>query len=171
MIFPPESIHEFRRELTLKMDSGTLSKADAFRQSLAVDPHDPAALRYLALTAEENGDLALAEQLGRRFVEANPLSHEGYALLGRLYAKSTPPLSLAYTLLSARILHYDPEELSDPEREVPDVPLTPPTSRKRSPANWNLTASSTNSSSPASMRSRLRWSTASWRAAPLAPPC
>ena len=53
MIFPPESVYEFRRELADKMDSGALTDAEAFRQALAVDPHDPAATRFLALTAED----------------------------------------------------------------------------------------------------------------------
>ena len=32
MIFPPESIHEFRRDLLAKMTSGALSEAEACRQ-------------------------------------------------------------------------------------------------------------------------------------------
>jgi len=58
MIFPPESILELRRELAAKMESGALTEAEAFRQALAVDPNDPAALRFHALTAEETGDRA-----------------------------------------------------------------------------------------------------------------
>ena len=53
MIFPPESIYEFRGELVAKMESGELSDAEAFRQALAVDPHDPAATRLLAFAAEK----------------------------------------------------------------------------------------------------------------------
>ena len=74
MIFPPESVYEFRRELADKMESGELSDAEAFRQALAVDPHDPVASRVLAFLAEEAGDREQAAQLARRAIEANPTS-------------------------------------------------------------------------------------------------
>jgi len=83
MIFPPESIDEFRRELLAKMNSGALSEAEAYRQALAVDPNDPVAISALASAAEKDGDLPLAVQLAHRFIQADPLSHEGYAMLGR----------------------------------------------------------------------------------------
>src|ERR1039457_2389485 len=124
MIFPPESVHEFRRELAVKMASGALSDAEAFRQALAVDPHDPAATRFIALTAEKDGDRALAAQLAHRFIEAEPTSHEGYALLGRVL--SDPPLAAAYLLLGIKKLHFDPEarEKLGPI-DLPDPPLVP----------------------------------------------
>jgi hypothetical protein len=112
MIFPPESIYEFRRELANKMASGALSEAEAFRQALAVDPHDPAAARFVALSAEKDGDPALAAQLGHRFIEADPISHEGYLLLGRVLPD--PPLAAAYAALGNRKLHFDPEALVEP---------------------------------------------------------
>src|ERR1039457_3804200 len=122
MIFPPESVHEFRRELAVKMASGALSDAEAFRQALAVDPHDPAATRFIALTAEKDGDRALAAQLAHRFIEAEPTSHEGYALLGRVL--SDPPLAAAYLLLGIKKLRFDPEAR---ERLGPiDLPDPPP---------------------------------------------
>ena len=70
MIFPPESVYEFRRELVAKMESGALSDAEAFRQALTVDPHDPAATRYLALFAEKSGDREQTVQLAHRAIEA-----------------------------------------------------------------------------------------------------
>ena len=69
MIFPPESVHEFRTELANKMNAGSIDDAEAFRQALAVDPHDPAALRFLALSAEEEGDRPLAVKRLLRAVE------------------------------------------------------------------------------------------------------
>jgi hypothetical protein len=107
MIFPPESIQEFRQELANKMNAGTLEEREGFRQALAVDPHDPAALSFLALSAEEDGDLPLAAQLALRWVEANPVSHEGYALLGRVLPDA--PLAAAYAALGKEKLHFDPE--------------------------------------------------------------
>ena len=107
MIFPPESVYEFRRELVAKMESGALSDAEAFRQALAVDPHDPAATRYLALFAEKSGDREQAAQLAHRAIEANPTSHECYLLLGRVL--SDPPLAAAYSALGKEKLHFDPE--------------------------------------------------------------
>jgi hypothetical protein len=122
MIFPPESIHEFRRELALKMDSGALTDAEAFRQALAVDPHDPAASRFLALAAETDGYLALAAQLAHRFIEANPISHEGYLLLGRVLPD--PALAAAYTALGKQKLHFDPEAQAN--LESGDLPAPTP---------------------------------------------
>jgi hypothetical protein len=107
MIFPPESIYEFRRELAVKMASGELTNAEAFRQALAVDPHDPAATRFLALATEKEGDPALAAQLAHRFIEANPISHEGYLLLARVLPD--PALAAAYAALGKQKLHFDPE--------------------------------------------------------------
>jgi hypothetical protein len=125
MIFPPESVYEFRRELAAKMATGALTKAEAYRQALAVDPHDPVATGFLALTAEEEGDLTRAAQLARRFTEANPISHEGYALLGRVLPRG--PLAIAYLALSIKKLHFDPE--AGPRMasaHVPDPPLVLP---------------------------------------------
>jgi hypothetical protein len=124
MIFPPESIYEFRRELAAKMASGALSDAEAFRQALAVDPHDPAATRFLALAAETDGDLTLAAQLAHRFIEANPVSHEGYLLLGRVLADR--PLAAAYAALGTEKLHFDPDALAELEPAgLPDPPAAP----------------------------------------------
>src|ERR1039458_6474651 len=112
MIFPPESIYEFRRELAAKMATGALTNAAAYRQALAVDPHDPVATGFLALTAEKDGDLTLAAQLAHRFIQADPLSHEGYALLGRVLPRG--PLATAYLALSIKKLHFDPERCPRP---------------------------------------------------------
>ena len=125
MIFPPESVYELRRELAAKMASGALSDAEAYRQALAVDPHDPVATRFLALTAEKDGDPTLAAQLAHRFIQADPLSHEGYALLGRVLPRG--PLAIAYLALSIKKLHFDPE--AGPRlasANVPDPPLVLP---------------------------------------------
>src|ERR1035437_7616328 len=122
MIFPPESVYEFRRELAVKMASGALSDAEAFRQALAVDPHDPAATLFLALAAEKDADRTLAVQLAHRFIEANPVSHEGYLLLGRVL--SARPLAAAYGVLGTKKLHLDPEaEGNLAHNDLPDSPL------------------------------------------------
>src|ERR1022692_2791786 len=128
MIFPPESVYDFRRELAAKMANGALSDAEAFRQALAVDPHDPAATRFLALTAEKDGEPALAAQLAHRFIEAEPTSHEGYLLLGRVLPDA--PLAAAYGILGIKKLHFDPEarerlgpiDLPDPPAVLVDEP-------------------------------------------------
>ncbi len=124
MIFPPESVYEFRRDLVAKMASGILTDAEAFRQSLAVDPHDPAATRFLALTAEKDGDLPLAAQLAHRFIEADPVSYEGYLLLGRVLADR--PLAAAYGALAVEKLHFDPEaEAKLASAGLPEPPAAP----------------------------------------------
>jgi hypothetical protein len=103
------------------MESGALTDAEAFRQALAVDPHDPAATRFLALAAETGGDPTLAAQLGHRFIEANPVSHEGYLLLGRVLPD--PALAAAYAALGKQKLHFDPEAQANlhPD-DVPEAP-------------------------------------------------
>ena len=122
MIFPPESIYELRRELAAKMDAGTLTEADAFRQALAVDPNDPPALRFHAFTAEEAGDFPLAAQLGHRFLLANPTSHEAYLLLGRVLPDA--PLAAAYAALGKLKLHFDPEARAELEAGALPAPAT-----------------------------------------------
>jgi hypothetical protein len=125
MIFPPESVYELRRELAAKMATGAVSKAEAYRQELAVDPHDPVATGFLALTAEKDGDLTLAAQLARRFIEANPISHEGYMLLGRVLPRG--PLATACLALGIKKLHFDPEAKERlASANVPDPPLVIP---------------------------------------------
>ncbi len=111
MIFPPESVYEFRRELTDKMDAGELSDAEAFRQALAVDPHDPMAATGLAFLTEKSGNRDQAAQFAHRAIEANPTSHECYLLLGRVL--SDPPLAAAYAALGKEKLHFDPEAESE----------------------------------------------------------
>src|SRR6516165_1284208 len=105
MIFSPESIYELGRGLADKMESGKLTEAEVFRQALAVDPNDPAALRFHTFMAEEAGDKAAAAQYGRRFILANPTSHEGYLLLGRVLPD--PALAAAYRALGEEKLHFD----------------------------------------------------------------
>ena len=122
MIFPTESIYELRRELAVKMKSGEITAAELFRQALAVDPNDPAALRFHALAAEEAGDRAAAEQYGRRFILSDPTSHEGYLLLGRVLAD--PALAAAYRALGEEKLHFDPE--ASQTYEPAPAPLAPP---------------------------------------------
>lgn len=124
MIFPPESVLEFRRELAAKSADGDLSEAEGCRQALAVDPHDPAATRFLAFTAEENGDYPLAVQLAHRCIEADPVSHEGYLLLGRVLAGL--PLGAAYAALGKKKLHFDREAQAELEPgDLPEPPLAP----------------------------------------------
>jgi hypothetical protein len=107
MIFPPESICELRQDLAARMEAGELSEAEVFRRTLAVDPNDPAALRFHAFMAEEAGDRASAERFGRRFLLSNPVSHEGYLLLGRVVVD--PSEAGAYRALGEDKLHFDPE--------------------------------------------------------------
>ena len=122
MIFPPESVHEFRHELAQKMDAGTLDPAEGYRQALTVDPNDPGSLRSLALIAEEQGDREAAADYARRAIRAHPVSHEGYLVLGRVLPDA--PLAAAYAALGKQKLHFDPEAeaVMDPA-ELPASPV------------------------------------------------
>ena len=113
MIFPPESIFELRDELAKKVDAGEITKLDAYRQALAVDPADPIALRFLADDAEHSGNRAEALNLAERLLLANPLSHEGYLAVGRLLEDAS--LGAAYAALGEEKLHYDPESAAEYE--------------------------------------------------------
>src|SRR3954451_18745037 len=115
MIFPPESVYEFRQELAEKMDAGTLDAAEGFRQALAVDPNDPGSLRSLALISEDAGDREAAADYARRAIRAHPLSHEGYLVLGRVLPE--PALAAAYAALGKLKLHFDPEAESRADLE------------------------------------------------------
>jgi hypothetical protein len=131
MIFPPESVYEFRSELQAKLEAGELTPAAAYQQALSVDPNDPLALRHLALLAEEKGDREQAAEFARRAILANPVSHECYLVLGR--ALSDPGRAAAYMALGKEKLHFDPEAESEidaaklaapaaaPEGEPPSV--------------------------------------------------
>jgi len=60
-------------------------------------------------------------QLAHRFIEADPLSHEGYLVLGRALAGA--PLAAAYGILGIKKLHFDPEAMAELAR--PDLPDPP----------------------------------------------
>src|SRR2546429_9142615 len=104
MIFPNCDLQELRRDLSERVDSGELTDAESFLQAIAADPDDPNALAYLALDAERHGTFEEAEALAWRLVRAWPASHEGYALLGRLFAGTTR--GAAYAALAKEKLHF-----------------------------------------------------------------
>ena len=121
MIFPPDSVHEFRQELADKMDAGTLEPSEGYRQALTVDPNDPGSLRSLALISEDQGDRAAAADFARRAIRAHPLSHEGYLVLGRVLSDSA--LAAAYAALGKQKLHFDPE--AEARMDPADLPAEP----------------------------------------------
>jgi tetratricopeptide (TPR) repeat protein len=111
MIFPSESLYALRRELLAKIHSGELSDAEAFGQALEADPDDRASLRVLALLAEKAGDHEAAERYARRFVQADPISHDSYIVLAKILNRleSFSPLSAAYAQLGMEKMRFDPE--------------------------------------------------------------
>ena len=133
MIFPPESIYEFRRELADKMDSGELTDAEAFRQALAVDPHDPAPPAFSPWSPKEWRPRRSPRNSPIASIEANPISHEGYLLLGRVLPD--PALAAAYAALGKQKLHFDPEARgqSGPRRPPERPPPSGDRTRSRHP--------------------------------------
>src|SRR5205085_590600 len=115
MIFPPESLYDLRRELLAKMHSGELKEAEGFAQALEADPDDPASLRALALLAEKAGDREAAERYARRFIQADPTSHDSYMVLSRILNRpeAPPPLAIAYAHLSMEKMRSDPEAIQE----------------------------------------------------------
>src|SRR5438477_13052174 len=109
MIFPSGSLYDLRRELLAKMNSGELKEAEGFAQALEADPDDPASLRALALLAEEAGDREAAERYARRFVQADPTSHDSYMVLSRILTRpgGPPPLANAYAHLGLEEMRND----------------------------------------------------------------
>src|SRR6266851_5040989 len=70
MIFPTQSVLKLRGELEDRVSAGQLDEAGAYREALAADPHDPRALRLLALLAEDEDDFTAAEELAWRLLHA-----------------------------------------------------------------------------------------------------
>ncbi|MEO8594182.1 MAG: SEC-C metal-binding domain-containing protein [Candidatus Solibacter sp.] len=120
MIFPPESVNDFRLELEKKLEAGSIDPAEAFRQALTVDPNDPLALRSLAVIAEETGDRALAADYARRAINANPVAHDCYLVLGRVLPD--PALAAAYAALGKQKLHFYPVEEGETDPHLLDAP-------------------------------------------------
>jgi len=103
MIFPTESVSKLRGELEERVASGEITDAEAYREALAADPDDPRALRFLALLAEEEEDLELAEELAWRWLRADPLSPEAFRLIGLLLSLKPEdgPRGVAYAVLAS----------------------------------------------------------------------
>ena len=111
MIFPSESLYNLRGELLAKIHAGELSDAEGFGQALEADPDDRASLRVLTLLAEKEGDREAAERYARRFVQADPISYDGYMALARILGRpeSLSHLSAAYAQLGIMKMRFDPE--------------------------------------------------------------
>lgn len=98
MIFPSESLFQLRQTLVKQVAAGEITDIESYQRALEVDPDDPVPLSYLAVHAEESGDLAEAERYSRELIRTHPCSQDGYFLLSRILLKKDPHSHLARSL-------------------------------------------------------------------------
>jgi hypothetical protein len=120
MIFPTDELYELRRRLNSRMDSGELLPTEVFRQALAADPADPAALRYFALEALDDGNAQKGEDYAREAIRTHPGDFEGYLLLARALKQRDPasPAVSGFLRLAIETLQLDSEADIDREHLV-----------------------------------------------------
>ena len=125
IVFPPESLYELRRGIVAKIQSGELTEAEAFRQTLAADPHDPTALEVLAEIAEKECDYHKTERLARAAIRSHPSGFRAYMALSRaLTVKGADENLIAgYSSLALGKLSYDADAVEDMdlERMFPEI--------------------------------------------------
>lgn len=125
IVFPSDSLCELRQSMLVKMDSGELTEAEAFRQTLEADPHDPIALGALADIAEKAGDYGEAERLARATIRSHPSGHGPYMVLVRALTGrgADEKLIAGYSVLALEKLSYDADAVEDIDlkRMFPDV--------------------------------------------------
>jgi hypothetical protein len=132
MLATPPSIVAARRRLYQQMQTGALTREQAFQQALELDPNDWLALVGLATAQRESGDLEEAERLCWRGLRAHPYRSELYVFLAGLVTMHTKSSSLAEGLmeLGLRKILRDEEalnrflELSSEWRTRADVEAT-----------------------------------------------
>jgi hypothetical protein len=109
MIFPSESLYQLRKTLMAKVAAGEITELEGHREALQADPDDSAPLGFLALRAEESGDLAEAERYAREFIRNHPSGHDGYLLLARILGEAYPnsPVMKGYAELGVAKLRFD----------------------------------------------------------------
>lgn len=113
MIFPSESLDQLRRNLMAKVAAGEITELEGSREALQADPEDSVPLAFLALTAEEAGDLSEAERYARELIRNHPSGHHGYLLLARILGKAYPnsPLMRGYADLGVAKMQFDEEAM------------------------------------------------------------
>ena len=141
MIFPSDSLYQLRRTLTAKADAGEITQLESFQQALLADPDDATSLTYMALKAEEAGDLSAAERYAREAIRNHPSGHKGYMILGRILSKPDPKSVLArgYLELALSKMQFDEEALDDFDQDAVAATWGVDESVKALPADQFLT--------------------------------
>lgn len=113
MIFPSEALYQLRRTVVAKVAAGEITEIEGFREALEADPDDSTPLAFLALKAEEAGDLSEAERYARELIRVHPSGHGGYLLLARILGETNPdsPLMRGYGELGLAKIQFDEEAL------------------------------------------------------------
>ena len=86
MLHLPEAVETARRELAEKLEAGECLPETAFQELLEVEPTNRVALFELARVREQQGDLAGAEELCRRGLNAHPCDYRFPVYLSGLLA-------------------------------------------------------------------------------------
>jgi hypothetical protein len=115
MIFPSESLFQLRRTLMAKVAAGEITDEEGFHEALRADPDDYAPLGFLAVKAEEAGDLSEAGRYAHELIRVHPSGYGGYFLLARVLraANLDSLLMRGYAELGLVKLQFDEEPLTE----------------------------------------------------------
>jgi hypothetical protein len=103
MIIPSVAVSRAREELGVRLGSGEIAEDRVLEQVVALDPCDYLALMGVGKARQDAGDLAAAEQLYWRALEASPCSHEPYIALSHLLMERDEHSVLAISLFELGI--------------------------------------------------------------------
>ncbi len=100
--------------------AGEITQLEAFQEVFRADPSDVLALAFLAIKADDEGDLAAAERYARDLIRNNPSGYQGYMLLARILGQAhiEHQFGRAYLALAMEKLKFDEDTLEDLDLEA-----------------------------------------------------
>ena len=123
MLFTPDSIIKARRALFAQMEAGTLTREQAFRQALELDPFDAVALAAVGEERYEAGDLAGAAEYCWRAGSANPCRFEPWFKLCACLPGESQAFRDGLLELGALKTLRDPEGVEQFEKAFKNKPV------------------------------------------------
>jgi hypothetical protein len=123
MLFTPDSIVKARRALFAQMEAGSLTREQAFRHALELDPFDVVALIVLGQERYAAGDLAGAAEYCWRAVSADPCRFDPwFKLCGCLPGEPQDLVNGIMELAALKALRH-PEDLDHFNETFKDKPM------------------------------------------------
>ena len=123
MLFTPDSIVKARQALFAQMEAGTLTREQAFRQALELDPFDVVSLIVLGQERYAAGDLAGAAEYCWRAASADPCRHEPWFKLCGCLPGEPQEFRNGLMELGALKALRDPEGLEQFKETFKDKPM------------------------------------------------